>query len=147
MALSFLIWGDLLGKPWKEDARGPDAYDCVGLAIEIQRRRGLTVLDFISSEAELHHQLAEGGFLAGCEKLDVAEPGCVALIRMGPHKFHLGTMLDRYRMLHARCETCGVVVERMLGSAWERRVMGFYLPAAANQLVTKCNQFDSGVAR
>jgi cell wall-associated NlpC family hydrolase len=127
MALSFSLYGDLLGKPWREDARGPDAYDCLGLAIEVQRRRGLAVPDFISSEAELHRQMAAGGFLAGCTKLEAAEAGAVALLKTGVNRHHLGIMLDRYRILHTAEGTKGVVVERILGPLWERRVFGFYL--------------------
>lgn len=126
MPLSFSLYGDLLGKPWREDARGPDAFDCLGLAIEVQRRRGLAVPDFISSEAELHRQMAAGGFLAGCAKLEAAEPGCVVLLKMGVNQHHMGIMLDRYRMLHTAEGTKGVVVERILGPLWPRRIQGYY---------------------
>lgn len=126
MSLSFSLYGDLLGKPWREDARGPDAYDCLGLAIEVQRRRGLTVPDFVSSEAELHRQQASGGFLTDCQQLEVAQPGCLALVKTGVNKHHVGIMIDRFRILHTTEQTKGVVVERILGPLWERRIVGFY---------------------
>lgn len=31
---------DLVGKPYKVGARGPDAYDCMGVALEVLRRLG-----------------------------------------------------------------------------------------------------------
>lgn len=130
MALSYSLYGDLLGKPWQEDARGPDAYDCLGLTIEVQRRRGLAVPDFVSSEAELHRQLAGGGFLADCIKLDAAEPGCVALVKMGVNEHHLGIMIDRFRILHTTKQTKGVVRERVLGPLWARCIVGFYVVGA-----------------
>jgi cell wall-associated NlpC family hydrolase len=119
-------YADLVGKPFEEGGRGPEAYDCIGLAIELQRRRGLTVPAFLSSEAELHRQLATGGFLDGCKKLEAAEYGCVVLFRTGIHQHHLGTMIARYRMIHTTAQTRGAVIESILGPLWERRILGFY---------------------
>jgi cell wall-associated NlpC family hydrolase len=123
--LSACLYSDLLGKPFEEGGRGPDTYDCVGLAIEIQRRRGISVPDFISSEAELHRQLSQGGMLEGCRKLKAAVPGCVVLVKM-PEGHHLGTMIDTWRILHTTAQTKGVVVERILGPMWVRRILGYY---------------------
>ena len=36
---------DLLGKPYKAHARGPEAYDCYGLVIEVEKRLGHTMPD------------------------------------------------------------------------------------------------------
>jgi len=123
--LESYLFVDLIGKPWRKCARGPDAYDCLGLVLEIQRRRGVEVPNFLSCEGELHRQLAGGGFLAGCKKLEAAEPGCVALIKMG-HEHHLGVMLDSYRMIHTTEQTRGAVIERILGPLWNRRITGYY---------------------
>ena len=126
------LYSDLLFKPYREGARGPDFYDCLGLAIEVQRRRGFAVPDFISSTDELHAQVAAGGFLAGCTKLEYgAESGCVALVRMGVNEFHLGTMIDPYRMLHVTAQTRTPVVVRILEPIWQRRIIGFYRLEAA----------------
>jgi cell wall-associated NlpC family hydrolase len=125
-ALSPRLYADLLGKPFVDGGRGPDAYDCVGLAIEVQRRRGLTVPDFVSSQAELHRQLAAGGLLHNCIKVQLPVPGCVALIRMGLNERHLGVMVDAYKVLHTTAQTKGVVVERILSHLWQRRIVGFY---------------------
>jgi hypothetical protein len=124
--LDIFLYADLVGKHYADGARGPEAYDCLGLAIEIQRRRGFTVPDFISSEAELHAQLASGGFLDGCEKLEAAEYGCVALIRNSNRTHHLGTMITKHRMIHTTAHTGGAVIESILGPLWNRRILGFY---------------------
>jgi cell wall-associated NlpC family hydrolase len=120
------LYADLVGKPWSKGARGPEAYDCLGLAIEIQRRRGFTVPDFLSTEAELHRQLAGGGFLAGCKKLEAPEYGCVVLLRTGVYEHHLGTMIAGHRMIHTTAQTRGAVTESILGPLWQRRILGFY---------------------
>ena len=44
---------DLLGKPYKAHARGPNAFDCYGLVIEIEKRLGHDMPD-------LYKRLAEG---------------------------------------------------------------------------------------
>jgi cell wall-associated NlpC family hydrolase len=124
--LELFTYADLVGKPYSEGARGPEAYDCLGLAIEIQRRRGFIVPDFLSSEAELHAQLAGGGFLAGCERLEAAEYGCVALILNSNLTHHLGTMIAKHRMIHTTAQTRGAVIESILGPLWQRRIVGFY---------------------
>lgn len=126
--LSRYIYADLIGKPFQDDGRGPDVYDCLGLAIEVQRRLGITVPDFLSSEAELHRQIAAGGFLADCEKLAVAEPGCVVLMRSlgGRANRHLGVMVDRFRMVHASEPAHTVVLERLSSSRWATHILGFY---------------------
>ncbi|MBQ0111956.1 MAG: C40 family peptidase [Bacteroidales bacterium] len=36
---------DLVGKPYKKNGRGPDGYDCYGLAIEVEKRFGHTWLN------------------------------------------------------------------------------------------------------
>jgi cell wall-associated NlpC family hydrolase len=120
------LFVDLIGKQWRACARGPDAYDCLGLVLEIQRRRGVTVPNFLSCEGELHRQLAGGGYLAGCTKLEAPEPGCVALFKVGPHEHHMGVMLNGYRMIHSTSQTYGAVIESVLGPLWNRKIVGYY---------------------
>jgi cell wall-associated NlpC family hydrolase len=126
-ALSPRIFTDLLGKPWQDGARGPDAYDCVGLVLEIQRRRGIDVPEYVSSEAEFHRQFHHDQLFAECPRLAGADPGCVALFKVGVNQHHLGVMVDRYRMIHTAQYPGCAIVERILGPIWERRLIGFYL--------------------
>ena len=124
------LYGDLIGKPYLIGGRGPTAYDCVGLTIEFQRRRGLALPAYLSDEAELHRQLAAGGALADCHKLATAAPGCVVLLRGFDGGRHLGCMVDGYRMLHVSRD-CAVIVEVLARSLWRTRVLGFYRMEAA----------------
>lgn len=129
-AISPRILDGLIGKPFKAGGRGPDAFDCVGLAVEVQRRRGLPQPPFLSDEVELHRQLAAGGALCDAQRLETAEPGCFVLLRSfeeGHH--HIGIMIDRFTMLHCRREI-GVAREVLARSLWARRVIGFYRPEA-----------------
>ena len=127
-SLSPRLFVDLIGKPFRADARGPAALDCVGLACEVLRRCGHVVPDFVSSEAELHRQMAAGGILAGASPLPRAEAGCVVLLRsLGRDRFHVGIMIDQTCMLHASEVVGAVVIERLRNSAWAYRIVGFYL--------------------
>jgi cell wall-associated NlpC family hydrolase len=126
-SLPAALYADLVGKPYAEGARGPAAYDCLGLAIELERRRGLAVPDFVSSEAELHRQLAAGGFLAGLEPISAPEAGALVLMRSDhAAKVHLGVMTDAFSMLHAAEAVGSVVRQRLADTFWKRRVLGFY---------------------
>lgn len=120
------LWMDLLGKPFTRGARGPAAYDCLGLALEMARRLGKQVPDYVSDETELHKQLGAGGCtLADLPQIPRPVPGCVVLLRMSPTQHHLAFMVDAYRMIHASA-TLGCVVERVLSPLWQRRVIGYY---------------------
>ncbi len=118
---------DLLGASFVPDARGPSAYDCVGLAMEVLARMGCTLPAYLSDAASLHRALAEGGPLSATHRLAVAEPGCVALLR-SPNEAgrHLGIMLDRTHLLHASEDAGTVVTESLAHSVWGGRVIGFY---------------------
>lgn len=120
------IYADLLSKRFEPEGRGPQAYDCVGVAIEVARRLGCQLPAFLSSEAEFHAQLAAGATrFADLERIDEAEPGCIVAFAMRPDKHHIAIMIDRFRFLHAAADV-GIVCERILSPAWQRKIVGFY---------------------
>ncbi len=120
------IYADLIGKPFERGARGPERYDCLGLALEMARRLGKHPPNYLSDEEELHRQLAvDGSALADCVRVIDARPGCVVLLRMNENLRHLAFMLDGYRMLHTTART-GCVIERVTDPLWKPRVLGFY---------------------
>jgi len=127
------LFADLIGKPWAEGGRGPDAYDCVGLVLEVAKRLGKQLPDYVSNEATLHAELAAGGdSLADLPRMIHPNVGDVVLLRMGVNEHHLGVMVDSCRMLHAS-RNCAAIIERVNSPLWQRRVMGYYalLSAAA----------------
>ena len=122
------LYADLIGKPYAEGARGPAAYDCLGLALELQRRQGRRVPDFASTRAEFNRQIGEG-VLGPCRQISEARPGCVVLLRMTDDQRHIGTMVDPWRMFHTQRDlVTGAAVDGLLRPAWQRRVLGFYMP-------------------
>lgn len=114
------VWLDLLGKPWRKDGRGPDAFDCVGLLLEISRRLGSALPDYKSDL----HELA----LALCgawERVTDPQPGDGILIRSVDPDWHIGVVCGAGYMLHARPQ-CGVTRERYNADPWHKRIEGFY---------------------
>lgn len=76
---------DLLGKPYKAHARGPAAYDCYGLVIEVEKRLGHTMPDLYtklsnSNEWELDpHNVDYSSEMTGMKKTDKPSFGDVLL--------------------------------------------------------------------
>lgn len=122
------LFADLIGKPWVDSARGPDAYDCLGLAIEVTRRRGHVMPAYLSDEATLHREMAADGCALGLlTRVPAPEPGDIVLLRSSSALgYHLGVMVDSYRMLHASEPAGAVVLETISRTLWKRRVLGFY---------------------
>jgi cell wall-associated NlpC family hydrolase len=129
------IYSNLPGLPYRDGGRGPTFFDCLGLAIELQRLQGRMVLDYSSTLEEYERQLGPArGVLGPAVRLESPEPGCVVLLRMPEGRPHLGTMLDRYRMLHTTEQTRAAVIESLTGPLWSRRVLGYYAPEGPRQV-------------
>ncbi len=128
MKLPARLYGDLIGKPFEDGGRGPGTFDCLGLAIEMQRRQGRAVGNYASTIEEFHREYSAGLF-GPCAQLCRPAAGCVVLLRTGIHERHVGTMLDAYTMLHTMSGMAGgAAIERLLAPEWTRRVLGYYLP-------------------
>jgi cell wall-associated NlpC family hydrolase len=113
---------DLIGKPFRWGARGPDAFDCYGLVREIYRRHGIKVPNY-TSPTEGPAIIA--AMLSGAEmwRETPCAPGTVALMKI-PMSMHVGFVLDDFRFIHAWEVSGGVCVERL--SDWSHRIVRFY---------------------
>jgi cell wall-associated NlpC family hydrolase len=76
----------LIGLPYRHLGRGPFAYDCLGLVLEVVKRAGLVPAGFdyqdYSENAEhyiLEQQLDASGFLTRLDNWRVARPGDLVL--------------------------------------------------------------------
>lgn len=127
MKLAPELYRDLIGTPFAHGGRGPDAYDCVGLAAEVQRRRGFRLPEYLSDVAELHRQVARGGVFHDAHRVLQPDGGVVVLLRtLGGPARHLGVMVDAVHMLHCSEPSRAVVLEPLPRSRWARRVLGYY---------------------
>lgn len=123
-ALPSRLYADLMRLPFKEGGRGVDGLDCWGTLQAVCVRRGLQPTDFPTDPALLAAALADEW-----EEVSRAAigPGDGILLRSVDPRWvwHIGVVLDSYRMLHAR-ENAGVCVERFDSPAYARRIVGFY---------------------
>jgi cell wall-associated NlpC family hydrolase len=113
------LWLDLLGKPFREGARGPDAYDCVGLLLEVERRLGYSVPEWGS-----HARVLETA-ISHWESVTDPQPGDGLLIRSDEPRWHVAVVCGNNYMIHAHPD-CGVVRERYNSFPWQARIEGYY---------------------
>jgi cell wall-associated NlpC family hydrolase len=115
------LWLDLLGKPFRAGARGPDAYDCEGLLLTIQFRLGRAVPDHHSDAAQVSIAKLNWEPVAEAD----AQPGDAILLRSTDPLWHVGVVCGAGWMIHAE-SVAGVVRERYDDARWHKRVEGFY---------------------
>jgi cell wall-associated NlpC family hydrolase len=117
-------WSDLIGKPFEYGARGPDKFDCYGLVIEMHRRRGFVIPEYVSPTKLEEIAVLMAGEKRHWQLLATPEPGCVVAIRVRRMVAHVGVVISRTDFLHTWERTHGVTLEPL--SLWERHIEGFY---------------------
>lgn len=114
---------DLIGAPFKYSGRGPKAYDCYGLVMELKRREGCPVADFgYSMEFPKIAQMMSAA-LPQWRQIE-KRPGAIALFRIKGLGAHVGYTLNDDRFIHVWERSGGVLTERFY--EWRRRTIGFY---------------------
>jgi cell wall-associated NlpC family hydrolase len=114
---------DLVGKPYRLGGRGPDAYDCAGLVVELMRRRGisLAVPETTASPARNIISMLEIIRSVWVGKQH-PQRGCLVFLKPD----HVGVMLNRRQFIHAAEDLGQVCVEYVDNGLWKQRVGGFY---------------------
>jgi cell wall-associated NlpC family hydrolase len=121
------LFDDLIGTPFAYGGRGPDAYDCYGLALEIKRRLGQLPPDFDHPQTpeEIHRVIlsARDRFVS----LPHPSPFCFVTFTLRfPFTSHVGIVMeDKYRFIHVM-EKANVCIERLDSLTWKRRITGYY---------------------
>jgi cell wall-associated NlpC family hydrolase len=119
---------DLLGKRFEYGGRGPDSFDCYGIAVELYRRAGLTLPDYTSTDSP------EGqgfGFAHGAENhFDVVNgdlhPLDIILFQVVPRFItHCGVYVGHGRFVHIMQRT-SVACEELASPVWLHRNRGVY---------------------
>jgi cell wall-associated NlpC family hydrolase len=118
------LWRDLIGKPFRDRARGPDAYDCFGLFLEINRRRGIIILDDDYSQDKADRDFRLVRRLTAWKPCAIG-PGAGLLFRESGIAGHVGVAIDEDRFLHA-AEDAGQVCLAYLARGWKRLLIGAY---------------------
>jgi cell wall-associated NlpC family hydrolase len=104
---------DLLGKPYKNGGRGPDAFDCSGLVYFAYKKSGLTLP--VTAEEQ-----GKGG---GGVSREAILPGDLVVFRI-KRDFHVGIMLNDKEFIHAS-KSRGVAIDDLSLPYWARSLQGF----------------------
>ncbi len=128
---------DLIGKPFKDGGRGPDAYDCYGLAIEVFKRYGIDLPDFKiacrDTKAINGRYLEQKPFWKDVTEEKPA-PSLIFMRFNSSIGNHVGVYLGQGRFIHARASTLSCI-ERINSPVWATAVIGYYVPAGKSQEV------------
>lgn len=132
-----LEYADLLGKQYLHNGRGPDHYDCWGLCMEIYKRLGLGLPEFLPQSPDpacIHTIVAAAVGANGRSPLQSAkfieiskpEPYClVSFMVRPPYVTHVGVVLEDVNKFIHLMRKSRVTVERL--DLWAKRVKGFYI--------------------
>lgn len=117
---------DLVGKPFLDDAMGPDSYCCWGLAVEVFRRFGVCLPDYRAACASVSTGIAEkGGEWVRCGG-EMPVPALMLFTTAGICD-HVGVYLGGGKFIHAH-EAGGVTVVPTGHIFWKKRIEGYYRP-------------------
>lgn len=121
-----------VGRPFAEKGRGPDGYDCWGLArgVLIDRFGVVDLPDYGRSYAHCNDRETvartfEAGVRDGWREVCTPRPGDVIILRLAGRPWHCGIIVAGHWMMHAQVGA-GVVLERWTRDLWRNRVEGFY---------------------
>jgi len=121
---------DLIGKPFKDKARGPDAYDCYGLVLEVFRRQGIEIPDygvgFVTEQTALIDKKVQEVW-KDWDQIKKPIPGGLIILAFPFPGWasHFGVMVNGEKFINTRIKT-GVVIDRITSPAWKKRVLSFH---------------------
>lgn len=112
----------LIGLPYRDDSRGPDAFDCYGLVRYLHEQVGIEIPDYRSPS---DRRMVSAIFRSELRLWTPCEPrfGAVPLFRV-PGMFHCGFLLNDDEFIHTWEHSGGVCIERL--SDWAARLVGVY---------------------
>lgn len=124
--------GRYVGLPFKDKGRGPDGYDCWGLARAILAEQfGLQGLpDYAGTYAGAKdwrsvEVAVRAGLACGWAAVQDAQPGDLVILKLKGHPWHCAVAVGGDWMLHV-AEGTEAVLEQWTGPLWRNRVEGFY---------------------
>ena len=116
----------LIGLPYERGGRGPSAFDCAGLVVELQRRRGTIVAAPPTGLSGISDMFAMARILsAQWRRLPNAQAWSVVYF---PTVAHLGTMIDGRNFIHAAEDVGSVHISSLDDGFWKRKLRLFYTP-------------------
>lgn len=119
------LYADLIGKPFRDGARGPDAFDCWGLLQVVLRRMGHSPTDFPSDPSLLFQAITDEW--QAVEHASQVQPGDGILLRSPDpaYQWHVGVVISPGHFLHT-VRDVNACIGRYDLQPWRRRIAGFY---------------------
>lgn len=122
------MYSDLIGKPFANGGRGPDGYDCLGLALEIFRRTGLDVPDYNIPAfhcARIDTVVAQEA-ATSWQRLPGPIAPCLVVIKNHPQYInHVGVCVGSGMFIHVM-QKVNVCLDRLDSPVWRKKIRGFY---------------------
>jgi len=121
---------DLIGKPYKEGAAGPGAYDCWGLVAEVSRRAGIELPRIaVPADNESRGELIAEQKKKNFTRLTGPEVNCLVLFRVIDDRdlirWHIGLVLAAGRFIHTTGKM-GVNISSLNDPKWKLHIEGYY---------------------
>lgn len=122
---------DLMDRPYKDNGRGPEFYDCAGLFYKIAERLGRWLPQYDTPETdaerkELFVTVKELQFV----RIEKPEAWCAVIFRMwddeGKEKWHIGHVLPGCRRFIHITDKTSVCTTSLKHKHWELFFEGFY---------------------
>lgn len=122
-------WNDYLGLPYVANGRERSGLDCWGLVRLVHAEVFDNDLPSFADQYDVSERDKTAELIAlnkeAWVKVDVAQPGDVALFRILGEESHVGIITRPGYFLHVR-EGQDSVIERLDSSAWKHRLVGVY---------------------
>ena len=104
---------NLLGKPYKYGAKGPDAFDCSGFIYFVYQRVGITLP--VITEGQIKCGYGVSG--------DSVQPGDLVFFKI-KNDLHAGIIINKKDFIHSS-KSRGVAVDDINESYWRKSLFGF----------------------
>ncbi len=104
---------NLLGKPYRSGAKGPDAFDCSGLVYYIYQKVSIVLPGMTEGQIELGYGVSN----------DSVQPGDLVFFKIRKD-LHAGIMINRNEFIHSS-KSRGVAVGDINESYWRKSLIGF----------------------
>lgn len=115
---------DLIGTPFKMFGRTKEGLDCYGLVIEVEKRFGKIIPDFMFDCKEF--QRVENSIPhINVKKSDYIAEGMILQFRTFDGRLHVGVALDKKTFIHAT-ETQGVRISSIASSKSYMKLLSQY---------------------
>ena len=103
----------LLGKPYRNGCKGPDAFDCSGFVYYVYGRFAMTVPNSTEGLNKMGYEIGRGDVVAGD----------LVVFRIN-RDYHVGIMMNRQEFIHAS-KSRGVTVDSVEAAYWKRNFSHF----------------------